>query len=356
MPLGSGPAHRAERVIREPWEEALFSDLFRSIRVRHSAYFRPTFAAPWGVRFEGTVTHFHFVLSGACWLSVRGLPEATRLTAGDFVIVPRGKPHALCEPLGTPSADFFELARAHNVDDSGAFSAGGTGSATRFLCGGIELENGATHMLLSVLSPLIHLEGQAGGAPRWLEATFSHLMEELERARPFRDTVVTRFAEILVIQAVRAYLDEQANQVQSGWLAALRDRRVGQALALMHSQPDERWTVGALAARLAISRSAFAEKFSRLLGESPHRYLARLRLNIASQRLRTTDDKISVIAASAGYKSLPAFSKAFKQELGVSPVEYRRNGDGLRQLSSRGKDAAPHEWLVPEYETPPRQK
>jgi AraC-like DNA-binding protein/mannose-6-phosphate isomerase-like protein (cupin superfamily) len=356
MPLRSGLPHRAESVFREPWEDTLFTDLFRSIRVRHSAYFRPTFAAPWGVRFEGTVTHFHFVVSGTCWLSVRGLPEATRLTAGDFVIVPRGKPHALCDPPGTPSADFFELARARTVDESGAFSAGGVGSVTRFLCGGMELENGATHMLLAVLSPLIHLKGQAGGAPRWLEATSSHLLEELEHVRPFRDTVVTRFADILVIQAVRAYLADQTNQVQSGWLAALRDRRVGQALALMHSQPDERWTVGALAARLAISRSAFAEKFSRLLGESPHRYLARLRLNIASQRLRTTDDKISVIAASAGYKSLPAFSKAFKQELGVSPVEYRRKGDGLQQLTCQGRDAAPRNRLGPDYERRPRQK
>jgi AraC-like DNA-binding protein len=356
MPLRSGLSHRALSVFREPWEEALFSDLVRSIRVRHSVYFRPTFAAPWGVRFEGAVTHFHFVVSGSCCLSARGLAEATRLTAGDFVIVPRGKPHLLCDPPGTPSADFFELARAHNVDESGAFSAGGTGSATGFLCGGMELENGATHMLLAVLSPLIHLEAKASGAPRWLEATSGQLLEELAHARPFRDAVVTRFADILVIQAIRAYLDDQANQVQSGWLAALRDRRVGQALALMHSQPDERWTVGALAGRLAISRSAFAEKFSRLLGESPHRYLARLRLNIASQRLRGTDDKISVIAASAGYKSLPAFSKAFKQELGVSPVEYRRKGDGLQQLSSQARGAAPREWLVPEYERPPPQK
>jgi AraC-like DNA-binding protein len=237
----------------------------------------------------------------------------------------------MCDPPGTPLADFFKLIRAHELDEAGRFSTGGIGSRTRFLCGGLELENGATHMLLAVISPLIHIRGHAGGAPRWLEATSSYLLEELEHARPFRDAVVTRFADILVVEAVRAYLNEQANQVQSGWLAALRDLRVGQALALMHSQPDERWTVAALATRLAISRSAFAEKFSRLLGESPHRYLARLRLNIASQRLRTTDDKISVIAASAGYKSLPAFSKAFKQELGVSPAEYRRKGHGLHQ-------------------------
>jgi len=356
MPLRSGVAYNAVSVFSEPWQEALVSDLLRSIRVRHSVYFRPTFAAPWGTRFDGTVTHFHFVLRGACWLSVRGLPEATRLMAGDFVIVPRGKSHVMCDPPGTPSVDFFELARAHAIDESREFSAGGTGAATRFLCGGLELENGATHMLLAVLSPLIHIKGRAGGAPRWLEVTSDHLLEELDHGRPLRDAVVTRLADILVIQALRAHLYEQTNQVQSGWLAAVRDRRMGQALALMHSQPDERWTVSALAARLAISRSAFAEKFSRLLGESPHRYLARLRLNIASQRLRTTDDKIAVIAASAGYKSLPAFSKAFKHELGLSPVEYRRKGNGLQQLSSQSVDSASRKWLVPALEGPIRQK
>jgi len=352
MLLRSGVRRNGVSVLNEPWDQALFSDLLRSIRVRRSLYFRPTFAAPWGVRFEGIVTHFHFVASGTCWLRVHRMPVAIRLTAGDFVLVPRGKPHVLCDSPGTPALDFFEVVRAHDLDETGGFSTAGVGPATRFLCGGMELENGATHMLL----PLIHIRGQTGGATRWMEGTFGYLLEELEHARPFRDIVVTRLADMLVLQAVRAYLCEQASQVQSGWLAALRDRRVGQALALMHSQPDERWTVGALAARLAISRSAFAEKFSRLLGESPHRYLARLRLNIASQRLRTTDDKISVIAASAGYKSLPAFSKAFKQELGVSPVEYRRNGHGLPQLSSQSKDAAQRERLVAADERPPRQK
>ena len=324
IPLRSGDTRSAVSVPDQPWQQVLFSDLLRSIRVHRSAYFRPTFAAPWGTRLGGTVTHFHILVSGACSLGVRGMPEATRLTAGDLVIVPRGKQHVLCDPPGTPPVDFFELARAHSMGQSGDFSAGGTGATSRFLCGGLVLEDGAANMLLAVLPPLIHIRGHAGSAPRWLEATYGQLQEELAHARPFQDTVATRLVDVLVIQAVRAYLNEQANQVQSGWLAALRDRRVGQALALMHSQPDERWTVGALAARLAISRSAFAEKFSRLLGQSPHRYLARLRLNIASQRLRTTEEKISVIAASAGYKSLPAFSKAFKQELGVSPVEYRR--------------------------------
>jgi AraC-like DNA-binding protein len=158
-----------------------------------------------------------------------------------------------------------------------------------------------------------------------MQSTVSQLLEELDAERACREPVLTRLTDILFIQAVRAYLNEHVGRVQSGWLAALRDKRVGQALALLHSHPGERWTVGELAGRLALSRSAFAARFSHVLGESPHRYLARLRLNVASERLRHTDDKISAIAASAGYSSLAAFSRAFKQELGVSPVEYRRN-------------------------------
>lgn len=308
----------------EPWEEALFSDLLQAVRVRSSLLFRPTLGAPWSTRFEGVVTHFHYLTSGTCWLQVHGMAGATRLSAGDLVVVPRGRAHVTCDSLGTPPVDCFELVNAHCPAGSGAFRAGGGGAASSFLCGGLVLESGAANMLLAVLPPLIHVRGQAGSAPRWLEATATHLLEELQSGEAYREAVITRLIDILFIQAVRAYLNENAHRVQTGWLAALRDRRVGHALALMHSQPEERWTVAALASRLAVSRSAFAERFSQLLGESPHRYLARLRLNIASDRLRTTDDKIASIGASAGYKSLPAFSKAFKQELGASPAEYRR--------------------------------
>ena len=317
-------SHAGGSVPSEPWQEALFSDLLRAIRARTSVYFRPTFGAPWSARLEGVVTHFHYVTGGTCWLQVRGMPEATRLSKGDFVLVPRGRQHVMCDSLATPPVDYFELVNAHCADRSGVFRAGGGGAVASFLCCGCQIETGPGNLLLSVLPPLIHIRGNDGGAPLWLEATVAHLLEELQNAGVYRDPIVTRLADVLFIQAVRAYLNESTHHVQTGWLAALRDRRVGQALALMHSQPQERWTVTALANRLALSRSAFAEKFSQVLGESPHRYLARLRLNIASERLRTTDDKIASIAASAGYKSLPAFSKAFKQELGASPIEYRR--------------------------------
>src|SRR5262249_46249842 len=137
--------------------------------------------------------------------------------------------------------------------------------------------------------------------------------------------VVTRLADILFMQAVRAYLDENIHTAQSGWLAALRDQQIGRALALLHDQPHNTWTVATLADRVALSRSAFADKFTLVVGEPLLRYLTRLRLNAATTRMQWSNDKLSVIAAAAGYGSVAAFTKAFKRYLGITPGEYRRS-------------------------------
>ena len=132
-------------------------------------------------------------------------------------------------------------------------------------------------------------------------------------------------SDLLFMQAVRAYLDENIDTAESGWRAALRDPQIGRALVLLHDKPHQPWTVAELADRVALSRSAFAAKFTQLVGEPPLRYLTRLRLNAATTRLRSGNDKLSVIADAAGYDSVPAFAKAFKRGIGVTPGEYRRS-------------------------------
>jgi AraC-like DNA-binding protein/mannose-6-phosphate isomerase-like protein (cupin superfamily) len=313
------------RVAVEPWENALFSHVLQSIRVQRCAYFHPTLHAPWAFRFKGSVTYFHFVMAGRCCVEVRGSANVVQLGVGDLVVLPRGRVHTVADARATPPTDFFELAKPQALDQSRRFRNGGSGAATELLCGGMHLEHGVTDALLAALPPLIHVKSQPGRIPRWLERTISHVLEALDSDSMCREPVVTRLADILFIQTIRSYLANHIGTVQSGWLAALRDKRVGQALTLLHLHPGEHWTVGELAGRLALSRSAFAARFSHLLGESPHRYLAGLRLSVASERLRDTDDKISIIAASAGYRSPAAFSRAFKHEFGISPAEYRRN-------------------------------
>jgi AraC-like DNA-binding protein len=189
----------------------------------------------------------------------------------------------------------------------------------------MQSENGATDPLLAVLPPLIHFKKGGEDAAQGLRTTVSHIFEELGSGRSGAAAVVTRLADILFMQAVRAYLDENIDTAESGWLAALRDQQIGRALVLLHDKPHLPWTVAEIADRVALSRSAFAAKFTELVGEPPLRYLTRLRLNAATARLRSGNDKLSVIAAAAGYESVPAFAKAFKRHMGVTPGEYRRS-------------------------------
>ena len=313
------------RIATDAWREALLDNLLRSIRLRSSIYFRPELRAPWGFSLGDRGTIFHIVALGKCWLEVKSVAKPVQLSAGDFVVMPRGDSHVIRDLPTTQVVDLFDLLKGSAPDNQGVFYAGGEGPVTRLVCGGMQFENGATDPLLAVLPPLIHVKRRGEDVAPWLRATVMHVLEELDSGRAGAAAVVTRLADILFMQAVRAYLDENIHTAQSGWLAALRDQQIGRALALLHDQPHQPWTVATLADRVALSRSAFADKFTQLVGEPPLRYLTRLRLNAATTRMQWSNDKLSVIAAAAGYGSVAAFTKAFKRYLGITPGEYRRS-------------------------------
>src|SRR6266508_2037920 len=285
-------------ITTKAWRETLIDNLLHSIRFRSSAYYRPELRAPWGFNIDVRGPTFHIVSHGKCWIEVNGVAKPVQLSAGDFVVLPRSDSHIVRDFPTTPVVDYFDFIKGRAPDKQGAFSAGGEGPVARLVCGGMQSENGATDPLLAVLPPLIHFKGGGEDAAPGLRVTVSQIFEELGSGRGASAAVVTRLADILFMQVVRAYL---------------------------HDKPHLPWTVAELADRVAISRSAFADKFTQLVGEPPLRYLTRLRLNIATARLRSGNDKLSVIAAAAGYESVPAFTKAFKRHMGVTPGEYRRS-------------------------------
>ena len=307
------------------WREKLVADLLQSVHLRSSVYFRPELGAPWGFSLSDHGTAFHIVAEGKCWLQVAGATPPVKLVEGDFVVVPRGDKHTMCDSAASTIVDFFDLAKRSAPDDKGVFRAGGNGVITKLVCGGMQFDNGATDPLLAVLPPLIHVKGKGGKGATWLQATISQVLEELDSSGAGAQAVVTRLADILFIKAVRTYFEQNIDAAKYGWLAAIRDPHIGPALAQLHARPQEAWTVASLARQVALSRSLFAERFSELVGEPPLRYLKRLRLNAAAISLRSTSDKLSAIAAHAGYESAAAFTKAFKRSLGKAPGEYRRN-------------------------------
>jgi len=337
------------------WRETLLDDLLGSIRVRSSVFLRAALGAPWGItvdartygdallrfrrvksssppreRSNGTQRAcFHIVAAGSCWLEMGSgpgprRPSAIRLAAGDFVAFPRADLHVMRDVPNTRTLSLLDLLRASPPSSNGEVRVGGRGAITRVVCGGMRFDDGKTNPLLAALPPLIHVKGsEKGGAP-WLRLTIQHVIDELDSDRAGVEAVVTRLADILFIGAVRSYVDEDLASAESGWLAAIRDRQIGRAIALLHSNPARLWTVSALADEVASSRSAFASKFTRLVGETPLRYLTRVRLGVAARRLLGTNDKLEVVAAAAGYESAAAFTRAFERHLGVTPGRYRR--------------------------------
>jgi len=145
---------------------------------------------------------------------------------------------------------------------------------------------------------------------------------EMAAGRAGSLAILAQLAECLFIEAVRRYVDSFPTP-QPGWLAGFGDPVVGRALSLLHARTDHPWTVEELAGETGLSRSAFADRFARVMGEPPMRYLAKQRLRFAAQRLRTSHEPIARIAYDAGYESEAAFNRAFKRELGVPPAAWR---------------------------------
>jgi AraC-like DNA-binding protein len=111
---------------------------------------------------------------------------------------------------------------------------------------------------------------------------------------------------------------------QLNWLAGLRDTYVGRALTSLHRQPAHEWTLDSLAKEVALSRSAFSERFTQYVGQPPMQYLMNWRMQLASTHLVSGSDSVAVIANRVGYESEAAFSRAFKKSVGVSPGEWRK--------------------------------
>jgi transcriptional regulator GlxA family with amidase domain len=198
---------------------------------------------------------------------------------------------------------------------------GGGGAATRLVCGYVGADV-RRHPLLDALPAVFALDLNGKPCAEFVAASFRYAAREVASGRAGSETVLAKLSELLFVEAVRSYAESQPAERQA-WLAGLRDGPVGRALALMHAEPARSWTTEELAARVAMSRSAFAERFTQLVGVPPIGYLTGWRMQVAASRLRETHRSIAQIAAELGYESEASFTRAFKRAQGISPGRYR---------------------------------
>jgi AraC-like DNA-binding protein len=294
------------------------------LRMSGVFYCRSELTAPWAIElppFEECLS-FHAVTAGRSWLMVDGA-DAVLLAAGDLALVPHGRGHSLSSEPGIPPTRIEALPHEHLTDRYAILRHGGGGARTNLVCGAVRFEHPAAHHLVTLLPRVIHVEASSSPQVEWIQSSLRLIAEEAKALRPGGETVITRLSDILVIQAIRSWIGQDP-AAQSGWLGALADRQIGRAIVLIHQRPQHSWTVGSLAADVGMSRSAFAARFTELVGEPAMHYLTRFRMQVASSWLADDDLGIGEMAGRLGYRSEAAFSRAFKRFLGVSPGSVRR--------------------------------
>jgi AraC-like DNA-binding protein len=279
---------------------------------------------PWGIAVDplpGAV--FHAVVAGSCLLRMPGRAPQ-RLMPGDVVLLPTNTPHDLVSAVDGETEPLARFDKDERRTAQGDILIEGPGAGTRVLCAAYDYDHAVAHPLMSQLPPVLHVPAGMPGDDGGVAATLRLLALELGGHPPGSRTAVGRLIDIMLIHVMRAWLRMQHDDAPDGWLLALRDPVVADAMSLMHQRPGEPWTIGSLARAVSVSRATLARRFADLVGETPLAYLTRWRMDLAAQRLRDTEDTVGAIAEAVGYRSEYSFSRAFTRHRGMAPGRYRR--------------------------------
>lgn len=310
-----------------------FSEVLRSVRLTGGVFLDSRFTAPWSVltnvsaedcrlsvRAPTQMIAYHFIVGGRLFITVEG-EAPVEVRAGEVALLPRNDAHTLGSKPGLAPMRAQDLVQPSIDGGLPGITYGGGGEPTHVICGFLASEE-LRNPLIATLPRLLKLDVGDGASRDWIEASVRYAADELRKGRFAAASVMSRLSESLLVEAVRSYAATLAEH-ETGWLRGLADPQIGRALALIHHDTRAPWSNETLAKEVAMSRSAFADRFTALVGTSPIRYLTLWRLQTAKLNLRETPMTIAQLAHSVGYESEEAFSRAFKREYGVPPARWR---------------------------------
>jgi AraC-like DNA-binding protein len=295
------------------------------LRMNGAYYCRSELTAPWGLTMPPTPGYlwFHVVTAGRLWLETEA-DEPGWLQLGDLALVPHGEGHVLRSEPGAPAPGILDLERELVSDRYEILRHGEGGAPTGLICGAVRLAHPAAGNLIEILPKTIHIEASSSSRLESMHSILRLMASEAGELRPGGEAVITRLGDILVIQAIRAWMESDP-AARRGWLGALHDPQIGRAISSIHRDPARHWTVASLASELSMSRSAFAARFTELVGEPAMSYVARWRMHVAVAALKEEGATVGQLADRLGYRSEAAFSRAFKRVIGVAPGTFRRS-------------------------------
>jgi AraC-like DNA-binding protein len=309
------------------------SEVLRSVRLMGGIFLDARFTAPWCVQTKilaedcgafavkpPLLIAYHFVIEGKFLLSTEGEPTV-EVRAGEIVLLPRNDVHTLASASGLVPTSARHLIQPSADGGLARISSGGGGETTHLVCGFLGSEE-SYNPLIATLPRVLKLDVREGVSRDWVEASVRYAASELTAGKFASSSLMSRLSELLFVEAMRQYSVAFTDQ-DAGWLKGVADPQIGRALAAIHHNVGSPWTADSLAREVSMSRSAFVDRFTALVGMPPIRYLTIWRLQAAKRNLRETRTSIAQLAQEVGYGSDEAFSRAFKREFGLSPARWR---------------------------------
>lgn len=308
------------------------TDIVRSLKLTGGVFLEGEFTAPWAIESKVTaedcqpfmlvphqVIAYHVVTAGEMIVSLDGDEEYVAKVS-DVVFLASNALHTLSSERGLPTAVGDDLVLPPAEGRLATIRFGGGGALTRILCGFIASDSGPCP-LLDTLPEILIIAIEDIATLNWLEASIAMAARELAAGRVSSSAVMAQLSELLLVEALRAYLETEKHP--KGWLAGMADPQIARTLAHIHHSISNPASIEDLTEEAGMSRSAFVQTFSEIIGMSPGRYALSQRMKIAESLLRETDLTTSQIAYRTGYSAPEAFSRAFKRETGISPAEWR---------------------------------
>lgn len=309
--------------VNTPISDEPIGRLLDSLRMESAFFTQSILTAPWAMEMPPmhNCMMFHLVLEGEAMF--HNGPEKVTLHGGDFMLYPKGEGHRLSDGSCSFFTPLHDLPIKAVTERYETLEYGGSGTPTSMVCGVLLFQHPLAIKLLGILPSSILIRHNNSTPDGIVENIADLLRSETNEIGIGAEAVIARLADIMVITAMRRYLQDLGDD-KIGWLGALEDDRIGKALKLIHETPAHHWSLDELAQRIGMSRTSFANQFKKLVGNTPMEYLTEWRMSLAYSRLQLSKDSILMIGLDIGYQSEAAFSRAFRKVMGKSPTEVRK--------------------------------
>jgi len=292
-------------------------DVLETLHFRGSIFFRSDLAAPWGMSLAGDESpRFHIAVSGECYVGIDD-QDGVKVKSHDVIMIPKGSSHWISDQPGRALVPSAEAADACALN-SPMFQNGEI--TNRIICGVIHFEQSLSHPIFDALPAVMHFRMLKENGAIW--SVINLIETEAASPQGSNGAVVDRLTEVLFIQLMNHYV--QTNESATGFLAALSDKRVYKALALIHKEPEFDWTLSSLGERAGMSKATLVRRFQEIIGVAPMTYISNWRIMKAYDLVKYTTTPLEQVAESTGFASARTLARAFQRHYDYTPSVLRR--------------------------------